>query len=163
HAYILAFDTLQRLAEHDLRRVYHPAREDVFGALGLHGLPVLDEAVGHLSAEQDCIARVGDLDDAPNRSLIEVARHPVELSLRAGYEPIDGHLHLQLEPPHRHKECPGGWSTYASNRLSRNRHGGTASRAGLHGRRRCCRSTLRSDGILSGGRQLPTRRAARSR
>src|SRR5205809_121162 len=62
----------ERLAEHHLRRVHHLAREDVFGAVGLHGLSVLDEAFGHLSAEQDGIARIGQLDDARNHSLLGV-------------------------------------------------------------------------------------------
>src|SRR5439155_10269774 len=96
HPHILSLDTLQRLAEHDFRRVHHLAREAVFGAVRLHGLPVLDEAVGHLSTEQDGVARVGDLDDAGNNALVQVARHPIELAFRPRDEPVDGHLHLQL-------------------------------------------------------------------
>ena len=67
------------------------------------------------------VSRVGDLDDAPNRSLVEVARHPVELSFGARDEPVDGHLHLQLELARRHKNVLVIGLTYTSSERPRNR------------------------------------------
>src|SRR5215813_3104721 len=63
-------------------------------------LPVLDKTIGHLSAEQDGVARIREMVDEGQESFIHVHGHPVQLTLWACNKAINGDLHLQFELPH---------------------------------------------------------------
>jgi hypothetical protein len=101
---VLAVHSIDGPAEDYLRHPNHLLRERVLGAVWLDALPIRDEARCHFPAEQNRVARVGQLIDESDELVVLRPHqgHPIELPLRTTHKTVDRHLHLKLEFSHNH-------------------------------------------------------------
>src|SRR3982074_561523 len=77
---VLTVHPLNCFAEYNLGDTNHLLGKRKLWALRLvdHALPVIDESLSHLAAEQDRIAAVGQLVDEPKKGRVHVEGHPIE-------------------------------------------------------------------------------------
>jgi len=152
HTHIFALDARERLLNTTFG-VSTILRAKEYSGLCAAQPPVLDEPVGHPSAEQDGIARVGDLDDAPNHasSRLRVIQSSCPSGPATNPSTVICTWSLSLRIVAM-SECPVSWSHLCVESGTPNRHRGSTNavsvgvsiRPSSYGVRRCTTLTTKA-------------------